>query len=85
MGINNPPYWFRAKRYGLGWGLPLVWQGWAVFVSWILILYLGTHYVMPGSRLMRWGFTSAMIILLLVICYWKGEPTGRRWNSGDGN
>jgi hypothetical protein len=25
MNTNNPRYWFRAKRYGLGWGLPLAW------------------------------------------------------------
>jgi hypothetical protein len=26
-------YWFRAKRYGLGWGLPCSWQGWAFFLA----------------------------------------------------
>ncbi len=84
MSTNNLRYWFRAKRHGLGWGLPLAWQGWAVFVSWILILPLGLRFLTPGGRPLRWGFTAAMIILLLGICYWKGEPAGRRWNSGDG-
>ncbi len=23
-------YWFPAKRYGWGWGIPNVWQGWLV-------------------------------------------------------
>jgi len=23
-------YWFPAKRYGWGWGIPVTWQGWAV-------------------------------------------------------
>jgi hypothetical protein len=85
MNTNNPRYWFRAKRYGLGWGLPLEWQGWAIFVSWILIFPLGIRFLTPGNRSMRWGFIVAMVIFLLVICYWKGEPTGRRWNRGDGN
>jgi hypothetical protein len=31
MNTNNPRYWFRAKRYGMGWGLPLAWQGWVFF------------------------------------------------------
>jgi hypothetical protein len=35
-----------------------------------------------GWKVLRWTFTGAMIILLLVVCYWKGEPSGRRWNSG---
>jgi hypothetical protein len=24
-------YWFPAKRYGWGWGIPSSWQGWLVF------------------------------------------------------
>ena len=30
---DNPPYWFPAKRYGYGWGLPHTWQGWIVFFA----------------------------------------------------
>ena len=84
MSADNPRYWFRAKRYGLGWSVPLAWQGGVFFVSWILIFLLGIRFLTPGSRPTRWVFAAAMVILLLVICYWKGEPSGRRWNSGDG-
>ena len=85
MGTNTPRYWFRAKRYGWGWSLPLAWQGWAVFLAWIIALAAGYHLLTPGNRPQRWGFTAAMAVLLFLICYWKGEPTGRRWNSGDGS
>jgi hypothetical protein len=83
MGTNDQRYWFRAKRYGLGWSLPLTWQGWAVFVAWILVLILGNRFVIPRTLPMRCGFIVAMTIIMLVICYWKGEPSGRRWNSGE--
>ena len=33
-------YWFPAKRYGWGWGPPSAWQGWAVLVTY-LVLVLG--------------------------------------------
>ena len=85
MNTNNPRYWFRAKRYGLGWGLPPAWQGWVFFLLWMLIVPLGLLFLPSGSRPMRWAFTSAMVLLLLFICYWKGEPTGRRWNRGEDN
>jgi hypothetical protein len=26
-------YWFRAQRYGWGWGLPLTWQGWIIVIA----------------------------------------------------
>ena len=69
MSADNPRYWFRAKRYGLGWGLPLTWQGWVVFVSWILILPVGLRFLTPGSQFVRRGFVAAMVIFLLVVCY----------------
>jgi hypothetical protein len=84
MDTENPRYWFRAKRYGLGWGLPIAWQGWAVLVSWIVIFALSFRFLISATSSLRVGFTSAMVILLLAICYWKGDPAGRRWNSGDG-
>jgi len=58
-GDNN--YWFRAKRYGWGWGLPITWQGWVVFVVCTLV----------------------MSLLLLAICYKKGEPPRWRWGERD--
>jgi hypothetical protein len=30
-------YWFPAKRYGWGWGLPITWQGWLTLVVFILL------------------------------------------------
>jgi hypothetical protein len=80
---DRPRYWFPAKRHGLGWGLPLVWQGWVVFCSWMLLVPLGMLYLAPPVGLpIRLGFLLAMAGLLIGICYWKGDPAGRRWNSG---
>ncbi len=85
MNTEKPRYWFRAKRYGLGWGLPLAWQGWVFLFSWMLIVVSGVRFLRPDGKPMRWAFIAAMGIVFLAICYWKGEPAGRRWNSGDGN
>jgi hypothetical protein len=85
MHTNYPRYWFRAKRYGLGWGLPLAWQGWVFLLSWLLIVPLGVWFLTPGSKPLRSAFIVAMVAILLVICYWKGDPAGRRWNSGADN
>ena len=37
---DRPRYWFPAKRYGWGWGLPAVWQGWVVLVGFIGLAYV---------------------------------------------
>jgi hypothetical protein len=74
----KPRYWFPAKTYGWGWGIPCAWQGWAV-----LVVYFGI--VATGSFLFkdRPGPLSAAIagasLLLVGICWLKGEPPRWRW------
>ena len=29
--MSEKEYWFPAKKYGWGWGLPSTWQGWVVY------------------------------------------------------
>jgi hypothetical protein len=71
-------YWFRAKRFGLGWGLPCSWQGWTFFLIWLFLLVMCAVKLMPGRPLM---FTLALAIMALVFvaaCYIKGEPLSDR-------
>lgn len=80
--MNNPPqYWFAAKRYGWGWGLPLRWQGWAVLILWLAILTGAAGRLMPAHRLAFLVFVVLMAALLTFICYLTGEPP--RWRWGD--
>ena len=82
MNTKNNRYWFRAKRYGLGWGLPCAWQGWVFLITWLMALPFGHRFLAPNNRPLRWAFTAAMLLLLITVFYWKGEPSGRRWNDG---
>jgi hypothetical protein len=75
-------YWFRAKRYGWGWGLPLTWQGWIIVIAYSVMITVGI-FVFPTEEkkalFICWlvGFT----IILLVICWIKGEPNRWRWGN----
>ena len=66
-------YWFRAQRYGWGWGLPLTWQGWIIVIAYTVMIIAGI-FIFPLNEkkalFICWlvGFT----ILLLVICWIKG-------------
>lgn len=78
----NNQYWFPAKRYGWGWGLPRVWQGQATLVGFILLLVAGSFVFPPQDS--QWGFLAYVALvssLLLGVCYLKGEPP--RWRWGD--
>jgi hypothetical protein len=80
-GENN--YWFRAKRYGWGWGLPITRQGWVVFVVWFVIFVSAMRYFIPRGPAVFLVFTLVMSLLLLAICYKKGEPPRWRWGDRD--
>jgi hypothetical protein len=83
MTDQDQTYWFRAKRYGWGWGLPLTWQGWTVFVVWLATFIVATLYLLPRRRLEHLILTLAMILVLVGICYKKGEPPRWRWGDRD--
>jgi hypothetical protein len=75
------PYWFRAKRYGWGWGLPATWQGWAVLISWITLLAVVSPFLAMWHLPLFFAFETLMIVALIAICYAKGEPPRWRWGK----
>ena len=75
-------YWFLAKRYGWGWGLPSSWQGWAVLICYIALLSLGAIVLSPSEHPIGYSaFGFSLTLLFLAICYLKGEPPRWRWGK----
>jgi hypothetical protein len=84
MGDPDRKYWFRAKRYGWGWGLPLTWQGWVVLIVWTLIVVVVPPFLRPNKHPALFGlFIVAMLAVFFGICYAKGEPPRWRWGDKD--
>jgi uncharacterized membrane protein YhaH (DUF805 family) len=80
---NGKSYWFPAKRYGWGWGPPIRWQGWAVLLLWFAALLEGLYLLRHGRQQLplRLAFTLVMVLILTLVCYWKGEPPKWRWGD----
>jgi hypothetical protein len=78
-----PPYWFPAKRYGWGWGFPATWQGWVVFAVWLLGVIVGASLIAPRSLPAYFAFMAGMVVVIVAVCYWKGEPPRWRWGDRD--
>jgi hypothetical protein len=73
-------YWFPAKRYGWGWGLPSCWQGWAV--TGVYFVLLGVGILSFSQKIVIFAFFAAILtLLLLTICWIKGEPPRWRWGK----
>ena len=79
-------YWFRAKRYGWGWGLPLNWQGWVIFIAYVGLIVAGSYIYPPENNMAIFIFLAAIFtLILIVICWIKGEPPHWRWGNGKDN
>jgi len=77
-------YWLPAKRYGWGWGLPTVWQGWVVLVVFAALLAVGVVAFPPSHKHTAFIVYSGLLALLLVaVCWAKGEPPKWRWGGND--
>jgi len=75
-------YWFPAKTFGWGWGLPVKWQGWVAYGI-AAALWIGGYFIFPPGT--RTGFFIGHVLLvslaLVVVCWLKGEPPRWRWGK----
>jgi hypothetical protein len=78
--VSEKRYWFPAKQYGWGWGLPNTWQGWVAYGVYFALLLVGLLVFPPSQN--KLGFIAYIVGLsaaLYAVCYAKGEPPKWRW------
>jgi len=85
LRASNPTkYWFRAKRYGWGWGLPSSWQGWVVLLMYLALVLGGIPLVqVPKGNLVYIVYLLGLTAVFIAICWLKGEPGRWRWGDRD--
>jgi hypothetical protein len=73
-------YWFLAKRYGWGWGLPVTWQGWLATILYVVALVITVSLL--STQIIYLSIALAIESgLMILVCYLKGEPPS--WHWGD--
>lgn len=82
LADNPQGYWFKRKLYGWGW-TPVTWQGWAVILGYVAVLFLIVLAVELSSPKEVGLFLIIPIAILTAalirICYKKGEPPRWQW------
>jgi hypothetical protein len=64
--MSDGPEWFAPKRFGVGPGVPISWQGWALTIGFIAIVVgLANHFA--GRPLVQFGIGAPVTILFIVI------------------
>lgn len=78
---KSPKYWFPAKRFGWGWGLPSAWQGWAVLIAYLTLMLAGLAFLNPAVNANAYTAYAAVVTALFLLVVWRtGELP--RWRSG---
>lgn len=84
--MENEKLWFKAKNYGWGW-TPITWQGWLIILFWIIInvfSFVNTDITAHSGSDTLIIFSPVFIIstiVLIFICYKKGEKPRWRWGE----
>jgi hypothetical protein len=79
---SQKKYWFPAKRYGWGWGLPVCWQGWGVLAAYVASEALIAFFFPPAEHPAVFLVSTLVSTAVLVAVAWlKGEPTQWRWGD----
>lgn len=77
-------YWFPAKSYGWGWGLPATWQGWLVLAVFGVLIVVGVLLFPPATERNQFvGYLVALSAVLVIVCWITGEPPHWRWGRDD--
>jgi hypothetical protein len=80
--VEDKTWWFPAKRYGWGWGLPVRWQGWVVLAVYLGLVLAGVRAFKPLPDPVPFiTYISLLSLLLTLICWAKGEPPRWRWGK----
>jgi len=85
MDEQSKDIWFPAKKYGVGWGFPITWQGWLVLGIYMALVSIGTVFLVIAENPV-WIIPFIIYILLLsvgliFICFKKGEKIDFRWGK----
>jgi len=81
VAMTERRYWFRAKRYGWGWGLPLTWEGWLVLAAFVALFVAGTWLFGAVSGVVYMAYVVILGALLTAVCWLTGEPPRWRWGG----
>ena len=78
--MSEGPEWFAPKRYGLGTGLPIRWQGWALLIGFVALI-IAVAIEFKGSPVLAAAIIVPASILFLIVSV-KTTRGGWRWRWG---
>jgi hypothetical protein len=79
--VSDGPEWFAPKRYGLGSGRPITWQGWVVAVSFVaIVIVISLLFHNDKVRLVAALILPSVVFMVVTAKTTRG---GWRWRWGE--
>ena len=79
--LDDEEAWFAPRKRGIGSGVPIRWQGWALIAAYVLTLIgISLPGKKPDSLRITLIFAVTAVFLLITARKTKG---GWRWRDGD--
>jgi hypothetical protein len=79
--MSDRPEWFEPKRHGIGAGLPIAWQGWAVLGAFLLAIGAAALVFGPKEPLALAIVNPPLAALLIIAA--RTTRGGWRWRWGE--
>lgn len=79
--MDDRPEWFAPRRYGIGAGLPIAWQGWALLSIWAALIGLALLIFGPEDILALAIVIPVTAAALIIVA--RTTRGGWRWRWGD--
>lgn len=81
-GFWDEGFWFAPKRFGIGSGLPVAWQGWAATAAYLMVI-AGSALLARTELVASIAVTLVATAIFAVIAARKTKG-GWRWRNGRG-
>jgi tetrahydromethanopterin S-methyltransferase subunit C len=78
--MSDRPEWFAPKRYGMGTGRPISWQGWALTIGFVLLV-IGISVRLKDHPPQMIAALIPVVVVYLVISA-RTTRGGWRWRWG---
>jgi hypothetical protein len=81
--MSDRPEWFAPKRYGIGTGMPIAWQGWLLLVVYLGVV-IGAALLLPDRpiEIVTIAVTASILFIFVAMRTTRG---GIRWRWGKGD
>ncbi|GAA4030709.1 hypothetical protein GCM10022281_07680 [Sphingomonas rosea] len=79
--MSDGPEWFAPRRFGIGAGLPIAWQGWAITAVYVVALVVCV--TLWGGHGDRTKLIMIPLTIIFVGVVWRTTRGGWRWRWGE--